>query len=227
MTGTAATEEKEFREIYKMDVVEIPTNKPVVRVDNNDAVYKTKAGKFRAVIDSVKESHAKGQPVLVGTVTIDTSEQLSEMLKAEGIEHSVLNAKFHELEAKIVAQAGKLGAVTIATNMAGRGTDIKLGGNAEFIAREDLVHAGYTDEIIEDALEIVQLAMQEAKAEGVPFEEKLKPAIELTDFGAVSEEAENEMKKKLHDACMLYNEKYEKYDELADAEGERLRKSAV
>ena len=223
MTGTAATEEKEFRELYKMDVVEIPTNRPVIRQDFNDAVYKTKAGKFRAVIQSVKESNEKGQPVLVGTVTIDTSEQLSEMLKEEGIEHSVLNAKFHELEAKIVAQAGKLGAVTIATNMAGRGTDIKLGGNAEFMAREDLVHAGYTEEIIEDALEIVQLAMQEAKAEGVPFEEKLDAAIKLQEFNAVSEEAENEMKKKLRDACILYNEKFEKYDEIADAEGEKVK----
>ena len=227
MTGTAATEEKEFREIYKMDVVEIPTNKPVIRQDANDAVYKTKAGKFRAVVQSVKESHEKGQPVLVGTVTIDTSEQLSEMLKEEGIEHSVLNAKFHELEAKIVAQAGKLGAVTIATNMAGRGTDIKLGGNAEFMAREDLVHAGFPDEIIEDALEIVQLAMQEAKAEGVPFEEKLDAAIKLQDFSAVSEEAANEIKKRLHDACILYNKNFAKYDEMADAEGEKGKRRVV
>jgi preprotein translocase subunit SecA len=126
MTGTALTEEKEFREIYNMDVVEIPTNKPVARIDYNDAVYKTKRGKFAAVIESVKESHEKGQPVLVGTITIETSELLSEMLRKEGIEHNVLNAKFHEKEAEIVAQAGQHGAVTIATNMAGRGTDIKL-----------------------------------------------------------------------------------------------------
>jgi preprotein translocase subunit SecA len=126
MTGTALTEEKEFREIYNMDVVEIPTNKPIARIDYNDAVYKTKRGKFAAVIESVKESHAKGQPVLVGTITIETSELLSEMLRKEGIEHNVLNAKFHEKEAEIVAQAGQHGAVTIATNMAGRGTDIKL-----------------------------------------------------------------------------------------------------
>ena len=126
MTGTALTEEKEFREIYNMDVVEVPTNKPVARIDYNDAVYKTKRGKFKAVIDSVKESYAKGQPVLVGTITIETSELLSEMLRKEGIPHNVLNAKFHEKEAEIVAQAGKHGAVTIATNMAGRGTDIKL-----------------------------------------------------------------------------------------------------
>ncbi len=126
MTGTALTEEKEFREIYNMDVVEVPTNKPVARVDMNDAVYKTKSGKFKAVIDSIMESHEKGQPVLVGTITIETSELLSEMLRKKGIQHTVLNAKFHEQEAEIVAGAGKSGAVTIATNMAGRGTDIKL-----------------------------------------------------------------------------------------------------
>lgn len=126
MTGTALTEEKEFREIYNMDVVEVPTNKPVARVDMNDAVYKTKNGKFNAVIDSIMESHKKGQPVLVGTITIETSELLSEMLRKKGIQHTVLNAKFHEQEAEIVAGAGKSGAVTIATNMAGRGTDIKL-----------------------------------------------------------------------------------------------------
>jgi preprotein translocase subunit SecA len=133
MTGTALTEEKEFREIYNMDVVEIPTNKPVARIDYNDAVYKTKRGKFAAVIESVKESHEKGQPVLVGTITIETSELLSEMLRKEGIEHNVLNAKFHEKEAEIVAQAGQHGAVTIATNMAGRGTDIKLDEEARAV----------------------------------------------------------------------------------------------
>ena len=126
MTGTALTEEKEFREIYNMDVVEVPTNKPVARVDMDDAVYKTKKGKFNAVVDSVIESHEKGQPVLVGTITIETSELLSEMLRKKGIPHNVLNAKYHEQEAEIVSQAGKHGAVTIATNMAGRGTDIKL-----------------------------------------------------------------------------------------------------
>ena len=131
MTGTAATEEKEFREIYNMDVVTIPTNRPIQRIDYNDAVYKTKAGKYRAVIASVKESHEKGQPVLVGTINIDTSELLSEMLKKEGIQHNVLNAKYHEMEAEIVAQAGQHGAVTIATNMAGRGTDIKLDDEAK------------------------------------------------------------------------------------------------
>ena len=131
MTGTALTEEKEFREIYNMDVVEIPTNKPVLRKDLNDVVYKTKKAKFEAVVDSVIESHEKGQPVLVGTITIDTSELISEMLKKKGIKHNVLNAKYHELEAEIVSQAGKHGAVTIATNMAGRGTDIKLDDDAK------------------------------------------------------------------------------------------------
>jgi preprotein translocase subunit SecA len=126
MTGTALTEEREFREIYNMDVVEIPTNKPVIRMDHQDAVYKTKNEKLRAVVDAVKEHHAKGQPVLVGTITIEASEILSGMLRKEGIQHNVLNAKFHELEAGIVAEAGQHGAVTIATNMAGRGTDIKL-----------------------------------------------------------------------------------------------------
>ncbi len=133
MTGTALTEEKEFREIYNMDVVEIPTNKPVARIDYNDAVYKTKKGKFAAVVQSVKESYEKGQPVLVGTITIETSELLSEMLRKEGIPHNVLNAKFHEKEAEIVAEAGKHGAVTIATNMAGRGTDIKLDEEARAV----------------------------------------------------------------------------------------------
>ena len=131
MTGTALTEEKEFRDIYGMDVIEIPTNRPVARVDQQDAVYKTKQEKFRAVVESVKEAHAKGQPVLVGTITIETSELISAMLKREGIPHTVLNAKFHEQEAEIVAQAGQHGAVTIATNMAGRGTDIKLDDDAK------------------------------------------------------------------------------------------------
>ena len=126
MTGTALTEEQEFREIYGMDVIEIPTNRPVQRVDLDDAVYMTKKEKFRAVVEEIKKAHAKNQPVLVGTITIETSELLSNMLRREGIAHQVLNAKFHELEAEIVAQAGVAGAVTIATNMAGRGTDIKL-----------------------------------------------------------------------------------------------------
>ena len=130
MTGTALTEEKEFRDIYGMDVIEIPTNKPVQRIDHHDAVYKTKKEKYRAVVEEVKKAHEKGQPVLVGTINIDTSELLSGMLKREGIPHTVLNAKFHELEAEIVAGAGQHGAVTIATNMAGRGTDIKLDDDA-------------------------------------------------------------------------------------------------
>ena len=130
MTGTALTEEQEFREIYGMDVIEIPTNRPVQRIDLDDAVYMTKKEKFRAVVEEIKKAHAKNQPVLVGTITIETSELLSNMLRREGIAHQVLNAKFHELEAEIVAQAGVAGAVTIATNMAGRGTDIKLDDEA-------------------------------------------------------------------------------------------------
>ena len=151
MTGTALTEEAEFQEIYNLDVVEVPTNKPVARIDYPDSVYKTENGKFHAVIEKIKECHEKGQPVLVGTVNIDKSEKLSGMLKREGIKHEVLNAKFHAKEAEIVAQAGKKGAVTIATNMAGRGTDIILGGNAEYMAKHELVKAGMTDELIVEA----------------------------------------------------------------------------
>ena len=151
MTGTALTEQEEFESIYKLDVVEIPTNRPVIRIDHPDVVYKTEAGKFRAITQQVKECHAKGQPVLVGTISIEKSEILSKYLKREGIPHNVLNAKYHELEAQIVAQAGKLGAVTIATNMAGRGTDILLGGNPEFLARRAMRQDGYDEEIIEAA----------------------------------------------------------------------------
>ena len=151
MTGTALTEEEEFATIYMLDVVEIPTNRPVVRKDQNDLVYKNEPGKFRAIVRQVKECHAKGQPVLVGTISIEKSEVLSKLLKREGIPHAVLNAKFHEQEAQIVAQAGKLGAVTIATNMAGRGTDIMLGGNAEFLAKSDLRKAGTPEELIVEA----------------------------------------------------------------------------
>ena len=151
MTGTALTEEAEFQEIYKLDVVEIPTNKPIARVDENDVVYKTEKAKFNAVIDKIMESHAKGQPVLVGTVTIEKSELLSSMLKRRGIKHNVLNAKHHEKEAEIIAQAGKLGAVTIATNMAGRGTDIMLGGNAEYLAKAALRHDGFSEDMITEA----------------------------------------------------------------------------
>jgi len=148
MTGTALTEEAEFREIYKLDVVEIPTNKPLARIDNPDVVYKTEKAKFGAVIEKIVECNQKGQPVLVGTVTIEKSELLSSMLKKRGIPHNVLNAKHHEKEAEIIAQAGKVGAVTIATNMAGRGTDIMLGGNAEYLAKAELRHQGLSDEMI-------------------------------------------------------------------------------
>ena len=151
MTGTAMTEQEEFGTIYNLDIIEIPTNKPNQRQDHHDVVYKTEAGKFRAVIQQVKECHEKGQPVLVGTVSIEKNELLSKLLAREGIHHNLLNAKNHEKEAEIVAQAGKLGAVTVATNMAGRGTDIMLGGNAEYLARADLVKAGYTEEVIVDA----------------------------------------------------------------------------
>ena len=151
MTGTAVTEEAEFQEIYKLDVVEIPTNKPIARIDENDAIYKTERGKFSAVIKRIEECHAKGQPVLVGTVTIEKSELLSSLLKKVGIKHSVLNAKHHEKEAEIIAQAGKYGAVTIATNMAGRGTDIMLGGNAEYLAKAALRHDGLSEEMIAEA----------------------------------------------------------------------------
>ena len=148
MTGTALTEDAEFREIYTLDVVEIPTNKPMIRIDHNDVLYKTINGKYRAIVNQVKECHAKGQPVLVGTVSIDKSEILSKLLEREGIKHTVLNAKLHEKEAEIVAQAGKLGAVTISTNMAGRGTDIMLGGNSEFMAKNEMRKMGFSDELI-------------------------------------------------------------------------------
>ena len=151
MTGTAMTEEDEFEEIYKLDVVEIPTNKPMVRVDHHDIIYKNENAKFRAVINDIKESHEKGQPVLVGTVSIEKSEKLSKLLVKEGIKHEVLNAKSHEKEAAIVAQAGKYGAVTIATNMAGRGTDIMLGGNSEFLAKQEMKRLRFTPEQIEQS----------------------------------------------------------------------------
>ena len=151
MTGTAMTEEDEFQEIYKLDVIEIPTNRPLIRIDEPDVIYKNEAAKFRAVINDIKESHEKGQPVLVGTVSIEKSEKLSKLLNDAGIPHTVLNAKQHEKEAEIVAQAGKFGAVTIATNMAGRGTDIMLGGNSEYLAKIEMKKQGYSADLIEQA----------------------------------------------------------------------------
>ena len=151
MTGTAMTEEAEFEEIYNLDIVSIPTNKPMIRKDNNDIIYKNQAAKFRAVVKDIKQSNEKGQPVLVGTVSIENSEKLSDILKKEGIKHEILNAKYHEKEAAIIAQAGKYGAVTIATNMAGRGTDIILGGNTEFMAKQEMRKQGYSEELIEQS----------------------------------------------------------------------------
>ncbi len=152
MTGTAMTEEDEFREIYKLDVIAIPTNRPVKRIDQTDLIYRTEKGKYKAIIEQIAECHEKGQPVLVGTISIEKSELLSVMLKNKGIKHEVLNAKYHAKEAEIVAQAGKLGAVTIATNMAGRGTDIMLGGNAEFLAKAEMRKKGYPEEVITEAI---------------------------------------------------------------------------
>ena len=151
MTGTAMTEAAEFEEIYNLDVVAIPTNKPMIRKDENDVIYKNEKAKFKAIVESIKESHKKGQPVLVGTISIEKSEKLSKLLKQEGIKHEVLNAKYHEKEAEIIAQAGKFGAVTIATNMAGRGTDIMLGGNSEYLAKEEMRRKKVAPELIEES----------------------------------------------------------------------------
>ena len=174
MTGTALTEEEEFSGIYNLDVVEIPTNKPVIRIDDPDVVYKTEAGKYRAVIAQIKECHAKGQPVLVGTISIEKSELLSQMLKREGIPHNVLNAKHHEKEAEIVAQAGHLGAVTIATNMAGRGTDIMLGGNAEYMAKNELRKQGLSDELIAESNSFAETEDPEILAARATYTEAYK-----------------------------------------------------
>ena len=152
MTGTAKTEEAEFNSIYKLDVVEIPTNKPVARVDYNDVIFKTEKGKLKAIVEDVAERHKSGQPMLIGTLTVEKSEELSKLLNAKGIRHNVLNAKNHEREAEIVAQAGRIGSVTIATNMAGRGTDILLGGNPEFLAKKEMSALGFSDELIDSAL---------------------------------------------------------------------------
>ncbi len=187
MTGTALTEENEFREIYALDVVEVPTNKPMIRKDHSDVVYKTVNGKYNAIVNQIKACHEKGQPVLVGTVSIEKSEELSKKLKLNGIPHVVLNAKYHEKEAEIVAQAGKLGAVTISTNMAGRGTDIMLGGNAEFLAKNDLRKLGYdesvivvavgmsndVDEIVLEAREKYHEALEKYKLEIAPEAKKV------------------------------------------------------
>lgn len=180
MTGTAKTEEEEFREIYKLDVIEIPTNKPLARLDNQDIIYKTEKAKFLAVVEDIKARHQKGQPVLVGTITIENSEILSKLLKMNKIEHNVLNAKHHEKEAEIIAQAGKFGAVTIATNMAGRGTDIMLGGNAEYLAKSELRKLGYTEELISNATgysETDDKDILKARQEYAEFYEKYKAEI--------------------------------------------------
>ena len=173
MTGTALTEEEEFATIYALDIIEIPTNRPIARIDNEDSVYKTENGKYHAVIRQVKECHAKGQPVLVGTVSIEKNELLGKMLTREGIKHNLLNAKNHEREAEIVAQAGQFGAVTVATNMAGRGTDIMLGGNAEYMAKNDLRKAGLTDELIAEATGYAETDNEEILNARKLFAEKL------------------------------------------------------
>ena len=173
MTGTALTEEEEFATIYALDIIEIPTNRPIARIDNEDSVYKTENGKYRAVIQQVKACHAKGQPVLVGTVSIEKNELLGKMLTREGIKHNLLNAKNHEREAEIVAQAGQYGAVTVATNMAGRGTDIMLGGNAEYMAKNDLRKAGLTDELIAEATGYAETDNEEILNARKLFAEKL------------------------------------------------------
>ena len=180
MTGTAMTEEKEFREIYSLDVIEIPTNKPVIRIDREDVIYKSEAAKYNAICDQVAECHKKGQPVLVGTISIDKSEHLSQMLKRRGIKHEVLNAKYHEKEAEIVAQAGKFGAVTIATNMAGRGTDIMLGGNAEFLAKAKMRKLGADEELIYNATTLTETddeTILEARKQFKQFNDEFKAEI--------------------------------------------------
>ena len=193
MTGTAMTEQEEFGTIYELDIVEIPTNKPLARIDRPDVVYKTEAGKLRAIVQQIEECHQKGQPVLVGTVSIEKSEHLSEMLRRKGIAHSVLNAKNHEKEAEIVAQAGKFGAVTVATNMAGRGTDIMLGGNAEYLAKADLRKSGMSDGLIAEATgyaetddqEILNARQQYAQAEAKYKDEIRAEADKVREVGGL------------------------------------------
>ena len=194
MTGTALTEEDEFREIYKLDVIEIPTNKPVIRVDHPDVVFKTEKGKFNAVIEQVIECHKKGQPVLVGTVSVEKSEYLSRLLKNKGIKHEVLNAKHHDREAMIVAQAGKYGAVTIATNMAGRGTDIMLGGNAEYKSLADLQKMGYSEEV----------AVEAAGFSNTQDEEVLAARAEYKKLYAKYSDEVKELAEKVREAGGLY-----------------------
>ena len=184
MTGTAATEAEEFQAIYNLDIIEIPTNKPVIRKDNPDVVYKNDSGKNRAIIEQIVACHEKGQPVLVGTVSIEKSEYISSLLKRRGVPHTVLNAKYHEKEAEIVAQAGRVGAVTIATNMAGRGTDIVLGGNPEFMARQDLRKAGFADEVIAEATGFAETDNEDILNARTLFAEKMAEHRKETDAEA-------------------------------------------
>ena len=202
MTGTALTEQEEFQAIYSLDIVEIPTNKPVIRLDRNDVVFKNEQGKNRAIIEQIIACHEKGQPVLVGTVNIEKSEYLSSLLKKRGIPHNVLNAKYHEKEAEIIAQAGKLGAVTIATNMAGRGTDIMLGGNPEYLAKSDLRKAGYDEETISEATGFAETADENILAARTMFREKMDAYKK-----AIAEEAD-----KVREAGGLYILGTERHD---------------
>ena len=203
MTGTALTEDAEFREIYFLDVVEVPTNKPMIRKDHSDVVYKNVRGKYRAIVDQVIKCHEKGQPVLVGTVSIEKSEELSKLLKKEGIKHTVLNAKYHEKEAEIVANAGKFGTVTISTNMAGRGTDIMLGGNPEFLAKQEMIKNGYDEDIVGlaigsslsvsdevlEARKVYRELFEKYKKEIEPEAEKIKAAGGLFIIGTERHES--------------------------------------
>ncbi len=203
MTGTALTEDAEFREIYYLDVVEVPTNKPMIRRDHPDAVYKNVRGKYRAIVDQIIECHEKGQPVLVGTVSIEKSEELSKLLKKEGIKHTVLNAKYHEKEAEIVANAGKYGTVTISTNMAGRGTDIMLGGNPEFLAKQEMIKNGYDEDVVGlaigsslsvpdevlEARKVYRELFEKYKKEIEPEAEKIKAAGGLYIIGTERHES--------------------------------------